>query len=232
MVVKSRKKKPYKKRPYRKIVRYKKPAFSGLGNKHVARLRYCQEISINPGVAGIASTNFRANDLYDPDSTGVGHQPFGFDQLMAYYDHFTVTGSKITARFVPVSGTNVNPAYLGIMLSDSGTRVNTVTSVEHLLESKYSQGYCLAGGYITANMGFNRQKNYTTKKFSAKGFFGCQDVIGDSQYKGSSSASPTELAYYEVWAASLYGNDPGAITCLVTIDFIATFTEPKLLSQS
>lgn len=35
------------------------------------------------------------NSLFDPDSTGAGHQPIGFDQLMAIYAKYKVTNTKV-----------------------------------------------------------------------------------------------------------------------------------------
>ena len=65
-------------------------------------LRYTDKI--NMGLIG-ATTNviqnqFVANGAFDPNLTGVGHQPRGFDQFMAGYETFTVTGSKISVNFV------------------------------------------------------------------------------------------------------------------------------------
>lgn len=49
---------------------------------------------------------FRANSLYDPDFTGVGVQPYGFDQhFPAIYDVYNVRGSKIVVNIAITSAT-------------------------------------------------------------------------------------------------------------------------------
>ncbi len=40
------------------------------------------------------------NSIYDPNATGTGGQPTGFDQWFAFYQHVTVLGCKITVDFV------------------------------------------------------------------------------------------------------------------------------------
>jgi len=54
-----------------------------------------------------ATNNFiiRGNGLYDPDATGAGSQPSGFDEYMAIYKNFRVLSSKCTATFVSGSTT-------------------------------------------------------------------------------------------------------------------------------
>lgn len=46
---------------------------------------------------------FRANSLYDPDYTGVGAQPYGYDQYFAtgMYTNYRVTASAIRVYFRP-----------------------------------------------------------------------------------------------------------------------------------
>lgn len=68
------------------------------GTQYTCQVRYFERgFSIDPAIGGLASTHvFSANGLFDTDITGVGHQPSGFDQLMTFYDHYTVTHAKIT----------------------------------------------------------------------------------------------------------------------------------------
>ena len=42
----------------------------------------------------------RLNSLFDPNLSGLGHQPRGFDQLMAVYEKYTVVAAKITVCYV------------------------------------------------------------------------------------------------------------------------------------
>ena len=63
----------------------------------VSLLRYFPEIDQK---YRSRENQFVANGAFDPNLTGVGHQPRGFDQFMAGYETFTVTGSKISVNFV------------------------------------------------------------------------------------------------------------------------------------
>jgi hypothetical protein len=206
--------------------------FLGLSNRHVARLRYVQEISLDPTTGGKAYHLFRANCLRDPDYTTAGHQPFGFDNLMLLYDHFTVVGSKISITPVyKLAQSNQNPCYIGIALSDNGNHVAGCSNVEHLLESHGTGGTHITGDYYSP-MNPRAAGLPINKHFSARKFFRKQGIVGDSLYRGSTSGSPEELAYFEVFVASVYGNDPGVTYIKVQIDFLAVFTERKNITQS
>lgn len=88
-----------------------------LPRKYTCKLRYVDEIDLDPAVGGLSVTkSYRANDLYDPDSSGVGHQPMGFDQLCLFYKSFTVT--KSTIRVTPMIKTTTGglPCFVGVGL--------------------------------------------------------------------------------------------------------------------
>lgn len=57
----------------RAIVNFRKMIPGGFGKFKFAKLKYCEEITINAGIASCAVHAFRANCMYDPNSTGVGH---------------------------------------------------------------------------------------------------------------------------------------------------------------
>lgn len=221
------------KRSYTKKRKYVTPVSKqlGLGTSHIAKLKYCEEITINPATAGIAVNVFRANDLFDPNLTGTGHQPYGFDNLCpGLYDHFTVIGSKIKVQIHQNATNSVVPAWCGILLSDNGTTAAASSNVEHLLES-YGCGSVLPAGLVGAPNGAMVETKLF-KNFSAKKYFKKSSIVGAADYRGDSATSPNESAYFEVFAASMNSNDPGAIDMLVTIEYIAVFTEPKRVAQS
>jgi hypothetical protein len=52
---------------------------------------------------------FRGNSPYDPDQTGVGNQPYGYDEMAALYDYYHVDSSTIDARITTTVATTTVP---------------------------------------------------------------------------------------------------------------------------
>lgn len=219
-----RKRKPYTRRKRALVTR--KPRYmpiGGFSNSKLVKLRYVSTISLNPGAGLIARHVFRANSLYDPDSSSVGHQPSNFDRWMQNYDHFTVLGSKFKAVYTPVVATTVTPGRVGLLLSDTGTVVAGMTSVENLLE----QPRMNVSSKVVGIPSGNSIPLTISKYFSSKKFFSVSPLGAGKTYQGTASSNPAEGAFYELFLASIDGNDPGAAYFTVTIDYIALLTEPK-----
>ncbi len=64
------------------------------------RLTYAQTVTLTTGTLGVmgAAQQFSLNSLFDPDTTGVGHQPYGFDQFKAFYGYYRV--DRCTVRLI------------------------------------------------------------------------------------------------------------------------------------
>lgn len=62
------------------------------------RLTYyhTRDMAAQPTADVPASHTYRANGIFDPDYTGVGHQPRGFDQWASHYKKYRVISSKVT----------------------------------------------------------------------------------------------------------------------------------------
>ena len=89
---------------------------------------YSTSITMSPTTDGNSVTKvdfhtFRANNIYDPNYTGAGHQPRGRDDLASHYKKYVVVSSTIEARPI-LTGTSHYKGYSGIYLHKAITNTN------------------------------------------------------------------------------------------------------------
>ena len=182
--------------------------------------RYVTQVTINPGIAVSGRHAFAANGLFDPDVTGAGHQPYGFDQMMALYNHYTVIGAKIK-----VTGENSQSdvKICGIQLTPDNL---AVPSVQDIME-RPGQTWKFIGEQQGGTSAIN-----IAKGFSARKFFGKRNIVGSADYRGDAASNPNELAFFLVWMGPQDGSDLAGQIFTVEISYFAVLTEPKLLPSS
>lgn len=203
----------------------------GMPERYTTSLKYTMVLDRDVTSASYLEYNFRANSMYDPDQTGVGHQPAFFDQLMAFYDHFTVNSSYIKVTPVPDATTALVPSIYALMLVDGTGRGGTLFSggaEEAVIEARETKDWAIVN---VPNQINNMRDTSIHARFNGRQFFGIYNA-GDSQYKGSASADATEPAFFTLMNMSINGNDPGDCTFMVEIWYNATFSEPKNCGQS
>lgn len=195
----------------------------------IVPLRYCDIFTVGPsGGAGLTIDRlFRANSCFDPDYTGVGHQPSGFDQWAAFYDHYVVLGSKITVTVSSqASVAGADQAMVVIYLDDDTAGG---LGFDQIMEnSRYrAKAVSLAtGGKNTVVV-----KNY----FSAKQFFGITNVSDNVDRIGAvTTANPVDDAYFRLSLMPASGSTSTLQTfnVAVQIDFKVWFSEPRTLPLS
>jgi len=187
-----------------------------------ATLKYCESYTqVNPGAGQSSAYIYRANDLFDPNYTGVGHQPTGFDQYMAMYNKFVVIASKIK-----VIGFNndaeTNDVIGGIAIMDN---VTVQTTAENYMEQPLADWSIITGGAGAASS-VNRTA-FDSKVWSNT------DIYTNDLLFGSSSSTPTKMWYYHVFAAATEATaNPGNINFAVEIEYKVKFFDPKSVSIS
>jgi hypothetical protein len=192
----------------------------------LAKLHY-SNIALVPNLASstIYTKLFRANSVFEPE-VGAGHQPSGYDQLMAQYSHFTVLYSTIRLEE-----------------QQAGVAANLVFTVyQHNLTTDVTAAYA-AGGVnaldelfpkssnliVTGGQYGSRDRSTTPLHFSAPKVFSKTpaDLVGDAGFQGAIGANPTEDAYFTVEGHTPTGaSTSNAIPLKVSIDYWAVFTEP------
>lgn len=185
------------------------------------KMKYSTIIQLNPGVGAPAYHTFSANSIYDPDVTGTGHQPKGFDELTALFDHYCVLGSKLSATYIPTDGETVVG---GVTMDDSLVFLAQFDGVQEAPECVWR--------VVTPGGGPRR----ITRKINPLKFLHKNEK--DSEVNGimgnlGTGASPTEQVYYQVWAKGRNGSaDPQPIDVLIDMEFVCRLKEPRELGQS
>ncbi len=200
---------------------------TGFPKSKMVKLRYVESISLNPTAAVPASHYFNASSLFDPNSSGVGHQPLGYDQWAALYGKYTVVGAKIKVTYTPQAGAGAvqTPGMMGVILDDNATF--SYLSGEEILESKQGRGgVVIFGGNANAN------KKTVSRSYSARRFHG-KPPLNNDDIEALVTANPPDSVYFGVWLSAVaQTSDPPLTVLLVEIEYIAVFSELKFLAQS
>jgi len=190
----------------------------GLPTTMVCKMRYMATENIDPTAGGWVTTKYNANSLYEPLDTNHAHQPTPFADMAQFYKHFEVLWSKCTVQPCTPATSNVNPAYLFVMLSKTGTDSQACADVNEALQQDRRSKIVSTTGMISAG----QQPDYgkCIRTFTAKKFFGLKDAIDAHECVHEVATNPTRRAYFEVNVASMGGNDPGSVWYTIQIDYI------------
>lgn len=221
------KRKP-KRRMRRKYPNYAPGPGQPFPNRYKANFRYVENVSLDPTAGSMAYNTWSANSLYDPNTTGAGHQPMGFDQIAPLYNRYIVTGCKLTATFESRSGSSNATAMCGITTHETSGFSGASSPVSLLIEQAKTN-YTYLG---VSNSGASVRT--LTRRISMRKEFAVKDLFGNlEEYGALTSGSPTNGSFVTTWAVSPNGtDDPVAVNVLVKIEYTGYFFEPKLLGQS
>lgn len=177
-------------------------------------------ISLNPGLAGVASTYvFNLNSLFDPNTTGAGHQPAGYDQMMAIYEEYIVYGVHYKIQLA--NSEAALEAVHGVTITD---QITAVSDPRVYMENGQTQFQCVAG-----------RGSDNLSQFS--GYVDLAKIHGMSQtnymeeydYKGRQTTNPNASAYLHIWAAPMNAtSDIGDQVAYVQLTYYAELSGGKL----
>jgi len=65
-------------------------------SRYICKMKYCEAINNvgGPTGAGYGNYQFLANSVWDPNATGIGHQPYGMDTMTSLYNRYRVISCK------------------------------------------------------------------------------------------------------------------------------------------
>lgn len=161
---------------------------------------YAQSGALAEGAANLgAYQSFALNSAFDPDFSGGGLQPLGYDQYAQFYGRYRVIGVRVE---VSVSnGSATVPILAGIYCSPQSTlpavatawRVQPTPTTLSKFLSPSAGGTSV--GVFRAKVPLAMVLGVTSKEFT-----------DDQDFTANFSSSPARLAYMHVWIQGVSGS--------------------------
>lgn len=202
----ARRKRFARKRPTTLVNRALHPIPARFITKH----KYCEAINTDAGGGYIMNLN----SLYDPNRTGTGHQPYGFDNLALLYNRYRV----ISCRWVLTSPNTAQVRQLGSVPSnDSGMTFPIFSTLKEQSRAQFVthvpgapapliKGSC----YLPALMGRTKAQ-----------------YMADDQYASVVTGSPAELALLYIQTATASDAYDPTATVQVTLEYTVEWFDVK-----
>lgn len=212
-----RSKRPLRRKNYgrkRKQVNVNK-ALTPFAQRYITKLKYSDTLTLNLGNS--YQYVFNLNSLFDPNRTGTGHQPYGFDQLSAIYNRYRV----ISCKYIVNGYAAGNPIRYGTIVSNEVPPLNTMSE---LAENPRAQTRVqIPGGNTTMIKGSAYIPSLVGRSKA--------QYMADDRFQAINTASPAELALL-----TIYGNtmvDTGSdVLVTVTLEYTAEFFDAIPIDQS
>jgi hypothetical protein len=166
--------------------------------------------------------------MYDPDISGTGHQPMGFDQLMLLYEQGTVIHSRISVSFIAQYACRV-----AIWLSPDTTNI---TDPLRISENGLIVSDTVDGAVVSSSGGSGERRVNLTLSCDVAKYFGRNQgrgIVNDPDLYFTAASNPVEQVYFVVSAWHAFGSlDSSSVGFDVRIDYDTVFHEPRKLTVS
>lgn len=200
-------------KPYTKIS--KQP----VAERYFTRLHYCENVVLSLALPNVLYGYQFQSSIFDPDFTGVGHQPLWHDQFNVLYDKYRVYGIKYD-----------------IMCKSDGAYVMTTITVKPnensaqdtaqytLLERREGPSVTLEG----PNGKASRMKGY----MSVAKTYGLskKEYLNDDGFVSAMSSNPSKLAFLQIYGVTIGGLCN--VTCKVHLTYYVEFMQRVNISGS
>lgn len=141
------------------------------------------------------------NSAFDPDQTGTGHQPLGFDQWKELFSSYTVVRSHISAVYTATTEESLVGALsqcrIGITkVPASEMAYLTVMQTSEICEQPATVHKVIASNTTNGGTPYKLKMSYNSNRFWKV------KTLTDNELESNFSSNPFRQAQYYVWASN------------------------------
>lgn len=193
-------------------------ALRPFAQRYITKMKYSEAISITGN--GPQGYRFRLNSTFDPNETGVGHQPYGRDTLAAIYNRYRVIACSYVISAVDAAGQYIQVAALPandnvLTLSTSDMRENP--RCKYIVQAPNASLKMLKGKvYLPALVGRSKQQ-----------------YMADDRFQADAGSNPAEAAILNVFFQNMAdGINNLNVLFNITLEYTVEWFDVKNLGQS
>lgn len=157
--------------------------------KIMTKMHYCEKLTLASPIGSYSIYRYQSS-IFDPNLTGVGHQPYYHDQWALLYGKYRVYGFKYRVQMTNMGN---NPVWVSIQQAPNDSV--TGSSIEYEWEKPANRGRFLLGPH-----------NSTSARRTVKGFVNVRKLEGLSKgefgghevYEANFGSSPSRVAKLQI----------------------------------
>lgn len=190
-------------------------ALSPFAPRYITKMKYSEAFTLS--LANSYTQVMNLNSLFDPNRTGIGHQPYGYDQLAALYNRYRVIGCSYLVNCYNAGA----PIRWGTIVSND---VPPINNVSELAENPRAQiRVQIPGGNTTKIMSYISIPKLMGRTKT--------QYMADDRYQSNVGASPAELALLTVTGGTMTDVSTD-ILCDITLEYTVEWFDAIPLDQS
>jgi hypothetical protein len=190
-----------------------------LGDRLKVKLAYTDFYDSTTDANGVYTYTYTGNSPYDPDVTGLGIQPTGWDQYSNLYRFYYCSGSKITATVVNKNSSN--SIRWGV---STGTNVLSAADLAVMDPTEWPYTKWRTLGPSTTSKSVGTVKNY----LSTKKVYGYKAATNTNFIASVAGPNPTNLWYWNVFIANPALTATTFTISLKIVYYVIFFQRPEI----
>lgn len=201
-------------------------ALQPFAQRYICKMKYAEQITqTGPTLGGLTQFVMNLNSIFDPNRTGLGHQPYGHDTMAAIYNRYRVVSCNYAISALSTGGSTGDaysiiaalPANEVIGIGGGVAEVQENPRCRFITQAPNAALKVLKGTvYMPSLMGRTREQ-----------------YLSDDRYQAVYGSSPAELGVLNIFTGLLNGTSE---TMTAKLNVVLTFTvesfDYKQLSQS
>lgn len=190
----------------------------GFPDRMTVRLKYVQSLRLDTAFGGApVSQVYRGNGIFDPDLTGVGHQPMNRDIWADIYEHYYVTSSAITVKAVSaLTGSSAAPCHLTVVPTRTTASAGIMTTAQERPRAK------------NILIGFQGRARTIKHRVSTAAML----PFRNSSLLSQQNLLPADAWYWHIVTEGMTAGDESKVDIITTIIYTVKFFERQVQSQS